>query len=183
MIDNRFVSPRRGGVGRCQSALANARWLRSLRRALIGRLPFARLESDVRDVVYLTWLLPVAAVARLVPPGVALVSWEGMTPFTILTYAHGHFGPAAAGRLRCLFPSPLQSNWRLYVATIDGQAPPDATVLFVRNLFDRAMRSAAACSAMRCRRICRTVSSIAATVATGGRISTAAWAAPPASPA
>jgi hypothetical protein len=54
----------------------------------------------------------------------------------VLTYRHGHFGPALAGPLRRLFPSPLQSNWRLY---LDGPLPPGAppqTVWFLENIMD-----------------------------------------------
>jgi hypothetical protein len=58
--------------------------------------------------------------------------WErdGKTPLTVLTYRHGHFGPALVGPLRRLFPSPLQSNWRLY---LDG---PPHSVWFLENMMD-----------------------------------------------
>src|SRR6202030_3260175 len=35
--------------------------------------------------------------------------------FTHLTYRHGHFGPALLGPLRRLLPSPVHTNWRIYV--------------------------------------------------------------------
>ncbi|WP_266157266.1 DUF2071 domain-containing protein [Dyella silvatica] len=118
---------------------ANSALLRRWRRALSTRLPFLVLQSDVRDVVYLTWLVDVAAVAALVPPGVTLQQKHGKTPFTVLTYAHRHFGPAAMSKLRRLFPSPLQSNWRLYVETLPGHQAAERVVLFVKNLMDSAL--------------------------------------------
>jgi hypothetical protein len=54
---------------------------------------------------------------------------------TVLTYRHGHFGPALLGPLRALFPSPLQSNWRLYIDAVDGQRR-SSLVVFIRNVFD-----------------------------------------------
>ena len=116
--------------------IANWRFVRRLRRATLSRLPFATLQSDVRDVVYLTWVVPVASVQALLPAGVELVQQDGKTLFTALSYRHGHFGPAGAGALRKLFPSPLQSNWRLYVRRLPGGVAADRMVLFVRNVFD-----------------------------------------------
>jgi len=134
----RYTAPGSGFTARWQDYLANAVALKRLRRATLGRLPFPVLESDVRDVVYANWIVPTAAVARHVPPGVSIVEADGMTILTVLTYRHGHFGPKLVGPLRRWFPSPLQSNWRLYVRAIDGQSPPVPTVLFLANIFDTA---------------------------------------------
>jgi len=57
---------------------------------------------------------------------------DGRTIVTVLTYRHGGFGPVLAGPLRRLFPSPRQSNWRLYLAR-------PGVVLFVKNIFDSAL--------------------------------------------
>jgi hypothetical protein len=75
------------------------------------------MKSDIRDVVYVNYLLPVERLEPLVPEGLEL---QRLGPrneyalFTFLTYQHGHFGPAVPG-LRRLFPSSVQTNWRLYV--------------------------------------------------------------------
>ncbi|CAB3770260.1 hypothetical protein GQ57_28230 [Burkholderia sp. MSh2] len=137
--DNTFVYPSAGLAGRLANRLVASRPLLRARRALLSRLPFLQLASDVENVVYCTWLVDVAAVAHLVPPGITLASRDGRTPFTILTYAHRHFGPRVAGPLRRVFPSPLQSNWRLYVDTLPGGVPADSTVLFVKNVFDHPL--------------------------------------------
>ncbi len=134
-----FLSPHPGPFGTAQTAPANAPALKRLRRALFGLLPFPVLASDVGDIVYANWVVPAAGVAPFVPPGVTLAEVDGQVVLTILTYRHGHFGPALAGPLRRLFPSPLQSNWRVYVAAIDGRPPPEATVLFLANVFDGAL--------------------------------------------
>lgn len=134
----RYTAPTTGFIARWQNRLANAVPLKRLRRAALGRLPFPVLESDVRDVVYANWMVPTAAVAHHIPPGVSIVEADGTTILTVLTYRHGHFGPVLAGPLRRCFPSPLQSNWRLYVDTIDGRVPPVPTVLFLANIFDTA---------------------------------------------
>ena len=116
--------------------MLNARGLARLRYALLSRLPFPVLDSDVADVVYVTWMVDARAAQALLPGGLRVRQRDGKTPLTVLTYRHGHFGPALAGALRRLLPSPLQSNWRLY---LDGPLPPDApanTVWFLENMMD-----------------------------------------------
>jgi hypothetical protein len=134
--DNAFVHPREGAFPRLVNRLANSRFLRRARRAVLSRLPFLTLRSDVRDVVYLTWVVPVDRVRRLVPAGVELVKRDERTLFTVLSYRHGPFGPALPRFLRGLLPSPLQSNWRLYVRRLPGDASAERMFLFVRNVFD-----------------------------------------------
>lgn len=131
--DGVYRHPRPGPAGRWLARLLNARGPARLRHAVLSRLPFPVLRSSVRDVVYVTWMVDAAAARALLPPGLALWEHGGKTPFTVLTYRHGHFGPAWAGPLRRLFPSPLQSNWRLYLAA------PAGAVYFVGNLMDSAV--------------------------------------------
>lgn len=127
---NDFVFPSPGLHGKFANWLVACRWLMRLRRKLFSHLPFVQLASEVTQVVYCTWVVDAKNVRHLVPPGVVLQQRNGSTLFTILTYAHGHFGPRFAGPLRRMFPSPLQSNWRLYVEALPK------TVLFVKNIFD-----------------------------------------------
>jgi hypothetical protein len=91
-MDNAYVHPTPGFTGRALATIANNAAIRWIRRTAMGPLPFARLASDVEDVVYLTWIVPVERVRAFVPPGVAIVDRAGLTLFTILTYRHGHFG-------------------------------------------------------------------------------------------
>jgi hypothetical protein len=137
--ENQFISPHTGLVGRSQNALANSEVLRQVRRATVSRLPFPHLVSDVRDVIYANWVVPYAAIARLVPPGIEIIERHGQVTLTILSYRHGHFGPALSGLLRRLFPSPLQSNWRLYVHSVAGAPVSTPTVLFLKNIFDQTL--------------------------------------------
>lgn len=133
---NTYKHPNRGFVGRLVAALVNARWVATVRRSVFSRLPFLTLESDVVDVVYLTWLIPVEQAKPIAPQAVKLWQKGGLTPFTILTYSHRHLGPSLLGPLRSAFPSPLQSNWRLYLSEAPPQAPESAgkTVLFIQNI-------------------------------------------------
>ncbi|WP_455289621.1 DUF2071 domain-containing protein [Cupriavidus necator] len=137
--DNAFVHPSASLAGRLANRIVSNRPLLRARRALLSRLPFLQLASDVENVVYCTWVVDVAAVATLVPRGVTLANRDGRTLFTTLTYAHRHFGPSIAGPLRRVFPSPLQSNWRLYLDALPGGTPVNGTVLFVKNVFDHPL--------------------------------------------
>lgn len=129
---NEYHHPHPGRTGRLFNALANSARLANARQAIMRRLPFLTLESDVSDVVYLTWMVDAQAVQALAPPGVPLWERDGKTPFTILSYRHGDFGPSFLGRLRRMLPSPLQSNWRLYAAQ-PGQ------VVFLKNILSNPL--------------------------------------------
>ena len=101
---------------------------------MLGRLPFLQLQSDVIDVVYLTWLVPAEQARNFVSGSVEIWQRNGLAPFTILSYRHQHFGPAMLGSIRKLFPSPLQSNWRFYLRNAPLGAPDDNTVFFTHNV-------------------------------------------------
>lgn len=128
MHDNRYRHPHPGRFGRLLNRLANSARLAELRQGVMARLPFLTLASEVRDVIYVSWLVDAGAAQALLPAGVALWQRNGKTPLTVLTYRHGHFGPAMLERLRRLLPSPLQSNWRLYLAHTPPGAPDVACV-------------------------------------------------------
>ena len=134
MQDNTYRHPRAGWPGRVFAALANCTRFANARQAILSRLPFLPLHSDVRDVVYVSWLVDADAAQRLLPAGVTLWQRDGKTPFTVLTYRHGHFGPALLGPLRRLLPSPLQSNWRLYLERTPAGAPDVPCVVFLKNI-------------------------------------------------
>ena len=112
--------------------------VRDLMRATFSRLPFLRMVSNVRDVVYLSWLVPVERVRHLVDERLELDVRDGLTAVSVLTYRHGHFGLRLLGPARRLLPSPVQSNWRLYL-----QAPADADssegIAFFMNGLDNAI--------------------------------------------
>lgn len=130
-----YRHPSDTAFGRMLPRLLHApQWTR-LRRWLSRRWPMPALASDVRDVVYASWWVDVRH-APLPPPGHHYVVHEERTPYTILSYRHGHFGPRAAGPLRALMPSPRQSNWRWYLRRDDDpQGTP--VVLFDRNVMDQ----------------------------------------------
>lgn len=135
-MNHLYTHPYQGKFGNGLAKLLNSRRFASYRRAVMSRLPFMTLDSDVVDVVYMTWLVDEALAAPFAPPGARLWSCQGRTPFTVLTYRHGHFGPRWMGTLRRFMPSPLQSNWRLYLAEPLADAPPIPTVAFVYNVMD-----------------------------------------------
>lgn len=89
---------------------------RDVMRVATRRWPYPTLRSQVEDVVYLNWMVPVSRVQPLLPEGLVLDEFSGLTPLSVLTYRHGHFGPAFAGPLRRFMLSPVQSNWRVYLS-------------------------------------------------------------------
>jgi hypothetical protein len=94
--------------------LAESRFL----HAAGGLLPSVSLRSDIRDVVYVNYIVEAERLLPLVPPGLELerLGPDGkLAVFSFLTFRHGGFGPGLLGGLRRLLPSPLQSNWRIHV--------------------------------------------------------------------
>ncbi|WPB58865.1 hypothetical protein [Xylophilus sp. GOD-11R] len=142
-MNHTYAHPFQSQWGRLLARLFNSPSIAAARRALMSRMPFLVLESDVVDVVYATWLVDASEAARLAPPGCRLLMREGFTPLTILSYRHGHFGPRLLGPLRRFMPSPLQSNWRLYLAEAMPGGTPVATVAFVHNVMDSLLHVAA----------------------------------------
>lgn len=109
--------------------------LLQVRRWLMHYIPFLKLKSEVTDVVYLSWLVDVDAVTAQYPHFVPFWQKDGKTIFTILTYQHHHFGFVFLGWLRKLFPSPKQSNWRVYLATTQA----NKTVIFEQVIVDQLL--------------------------------------------
>ena len=110
----RWRHPGSGLFARLADGLANSR----LAGALLEPLPEVEMRSDIRDVVYVNYLVPAAMLEALVPEGLEL---ERLGPdgkyalFTFLSYQHGHFGFAFLGPARRFLPSPVQTNWRVHV--------------------------------------------------------------------
>ncbi len=139
----RWRHPAHNPLARIADAIANSRLL----SAWVEPLPIAPMVSDIEDVVYVNYLVPAAAVERFVPWGLELerLGPEQSEPrwalFSVLTYRHGHFSFRFLGPLRRLFPSPVQSNWRIHVR--DPRTGVRG-IYFVTNAIDFAMPALAA---------------------------------------
>lgn len=110
-----WTSPRRDVFGSLQTMIANSR----LARAFAEFMPPVAFISDITNVIYVNYLVETERLAPLVLWGLELqrLGPDGkFALFTHLTYQHGHFGPRLLGPLRRFMPSPIQSNWRIYVA-------------------------------------------------------------------
>ncbi|MHB1424664.1 MAG: DUF2071 domain-containing protein, partial [Gemmataceae bacterium] len=103
-----------GLLGSTLEVLANSRLI----RAYCEWLPPLAFLSDITDVIYVNYLVEAERLEPFVPAGLELqhLGRAGRYAlFTHLTYRHGHFGPRLLGPLRRLLPSPVHSNWRIYV--------------------------------------------------------------------
>lgn len=106
--------PGRGIFGSVLEMLGNSRLL----RAYCEWLPSVAFLSDITDVIYVNYLVEADRLEPFVPAGLELQRLgrgSRYALFTHLTYRHGHFGPRRLGPLRRLLPSPVHSNWRIYV--------------------------------------------------------------------
>ncbi len=126
---------RRGLIGRVQEELSNSRFAQYCAEFL----PKPVLSSHIHDVVYVNYLVEARHMAALLPEGLELQTLgpsSDLTLFSILSYRHGRFGPRVlGGGASCRgFPSPVQSNWRLYVRhTVTGEPG----IFFVSTTFSK----------------------------------------------
>jgi hypothetical protein len=115
------------------ASIVQCSFLLRFRRILMRFVPFLQLQSQVKNIAYLSWLVDIEQVRSRYPNHVQLWEKQGKTIFTILTYQHQHFGFSFLGRLRQFMPSPQQSNWRFYVAP----EQQDKTVIFEQVMIDQ----------------------------------------------
>ena len=103
-------SPRRRWYAPAIDTLANSRFV----RAIFEYIPPSAMASDITDVVYINYLLPADRLMSLVPAPLQLqLVGQQQAILSLLFFRHGHFGPVDF--VRRLWPSPLQSNLRVYV--------------------------------------------------------------------
>ncbi|WP_173912289.1 DUF2071 domain-containing protein [Acinetobacter sp. Marseille-Q1618] len=115
MSRHTYKNHRSTWVESCIAFILSLTFLLKIRRVLMRFLPFLKLQSQVKNIVYLSWLVDIEHVRSRYPEQVQLWEKQGKTIFTILTYQHAHFGFSFLGKLRKLMPSPQQSNWRFYI--------------------------------------------------------------------
>lgn len=105
----------RAGLGRIFDLIGNSRFVRTL----CEYVPIVAFLSDITDVIYVNYIVEASQLEPLVPAGLVLQRLgpaERYALFTFLTFKHGHFGPRFLHRkLRQFLPSPIQTNWRIYV--------------------------------------------------------------------
>jgi len=131
---NQFIYPKKIIGGRFLNFILNNILFIKIKRVLFYPFSRAKLKSDVKNVVYLNWLVPLHKIEHLIPPHIKVMAYEGNVLLTVLTYNHGNFRPASLSLLKNYFASPLQSNWRLYVANTPAFQLNDPTVYFVKNI-------------------------------------------------
>lgn len=131
--DAPWRSPVRGAVGAALDFVANSRVL----AVALEPLPVTAMKSRIRDVVYVSYLLPADRARELVPEGLVLDTvGEGgaLALFTFLSFRHHDFGFRFLGPLRRLSPPAVQTNWRVHVR---DPRTGHRGIVFVTNAIDR----------------------------------------------
>lgn len=96
---------------------------------------YLHLRSDIKDVIYLNWLIPFERIQHLIPNHTRIEKHGDKVVLTCLSYKHQKFAPLLLGPFREIFGSPYQSNWRLYLEypnKDDRQA--EGVILFIKNI-------------------------------------------------
>jgi len=137
--DNSFLYPRKTIRGAFLNFILNNVFFIKLKRILFYPFTQLQLTSDITNVVYLNWMIPIQNITHLLPKDVKLKTYENNVLLTVLTYKHGNFRPGFLNYFKHLFASPLQSNWRFYVENNQDFGLRQPTVFFIKNCIDEPM--------------------------------------------
>ncbi len=140
MAKKEFRSPKRNILSPCIECILNGFLLKKIKNIIRSPFSKVKLKSEITNVVYMNWLIPIEKIQHMIPEGIQVDVINGKTLFSILTYQHGHFGPAKLYRCKSLYGSPLQCNWRFYIAQDTGHFK-EPTVLFFSNSMDSLLYS------------------------------------------
>lgn len=127
-----FSYPKTGFLGFILNKTLNNSWLKKVKKTINKPFNGVVLKSDIKNVVYLNWMIPIEKIEHLIPEDFVLENWDGHTVLSVLTYEHGNFGPKFIKYFRKILGSPLQSNWRLYLDNCNEKP----TVLFLSNIMN-----------------------------------------------
>ena len=115
--------------------IGNSNILRSVFKKI---MPIGKLRSDATDITYISWLVPLERVEKLVPHPLKIQKFcidnenQFYSVISILSFNNGHFGPSFLGPLRKFFcGSPPQVNCRLYVEPVDSTSPKNDAVFYL----------------------------------------------------
>jgi hypothetical protein len=133
--NNKFIYPKKIFFRFILSFILNNKLF--LKTKTVLNYPFSKLKlkSDIKNIVYLNWLVPTEKIKHLVPENYKLVQYGDAVLLTVLNYKHGILRPGAFDNVKGIFGSPFQSNWRLY---LEAKEP---TVLFISNVMSSLIYS------------------------------------------
>ena len=137
-IKKQFSFPKQTPFTSILNFLLNNVYFIQIKEFLNSPFSKVKLKSDIKDVVYFNWMIPINKVEHLVPKGMVLEKYGNLVLLTILNYNHGNFRPNIFNSIKSFFGSPNQSNWRLYLNSnsLDHKQP---TVLFIVNIMDNLL--------------------------------------------
>jgi len=133
MNPNDFKYPRKSAIGSFFNVFLRNRSLRSFNRVLFYPFTRMKLKSEIKEVVFLNWLVPIEKAQSVVPEHVQLIEFQGQTLLTVLNYKHGNFRPNYLSFLKPVFGSPFQSNWRFYIQNNLDFGMDKPSVYFLKN--------------------------------------------------
>lgn len=88
------------------------------------------------EVITMNWMVPIKKVEHLIPKHAKVRIYDDQVLFTILTYEHGNFRPTIFNKIKSIFGSPLQSNWRLYIKNHELFETSKSSVYFIKNIMN-----------------------------------------------
>jgi hypothetical protein len=133
-----FLHPNNNLFSSLINTILNNHSLISVKQKLNRPFNNVILKSNITNVVYLNWMLPLEQVKHLIPSGFELQDFENDTVLSILNYKHGNFGPNFLKPIKNILGSPKQSNWRLYLKPKSGTT---STVVFLSNVMSSEIYS------------------------------------------
>lgn len=138
MNEHHYIHPSNNVASWLIEPLCNSAAIKKIRRTVFNVLPFLKMKSEVKGIVYVNWLVDTHVATQFVPSNVSLIDINGKTLLSVLTYKHGNFRPSIFSFIHFIFPSPFQSNWRFYASSLNDTTTSN-TVLFIKNIMSSTL--------------------------------------------
>ncbi|EMK20402.1 DUF2071 domain-containing protein [Leptospira kirschneri] len=134
--ENQFIHNNQNLIAKTLNVFLNNILFIKIKRIVFYPFTKIRLKSDIKNVVFMNWMVPIKKVEHLIPKHAKVRIYDDQVLFTILTYEHGNFRPTIFNKIKSIFGSPLQSNWRLYIKNHELFETSKSSVYFIKNIMN-----------------------------------------------
>ncbi|KON76244.1 hypothetical protein APS47_08465 [Leptospira kirschneri serovar Mozdok] len=134
--ENQFIHNNQNLIAKTLNIFLNNILFIKIKRIVFYPFTKIGLKSDIKNVVFMNWMVPIKKVEHLISKHAKVRIYDDQVLFTILTYEHGNFRPTIFNKIKSIFGSPLQSNWRLYIKNHELFKTSESAVYFIKNIMN-----------------------------------------------
>ncbi|MGE8764433.1 hypothetical protein ACO2KY_03370, partial [Leptospira interrogans] len=91
--ENQFIHNNQNLIARALNVFLNNILFIKIKRIIFYPFTKIHLKSDIKNVVFMNWMVPIKKVEHLIPEHVKIRIYDDQVLFTIIIYEHGNFRP------------------------------------------------------------------------------------------